>query len=389
MKPAGEIHAGLMSGTSMDGVDGVLIRFDADGRLQHTLASVSLAMPEQLRQQLAALQSPGPDELTRAAHAANALADLYAECVEALLNQADLPAGQVRAIGAHGQTIRHAPDDGYSLQILNAARLAQRAGIDVIADLRAADLASGGQGAPLMPAFHAHVFNGLPGRNGILNLGGIANLSIIDARQQQTRVSGFDTGPANALLDAWIEEQRQLRYDDRGQWAASGQPIPTLLDSLLAEPYFGQSAPKSTGRDLFNLSWLRSHLPGGHRYPPADIQATLLHLTAETTARAIRDHQLSVVYVCGGGAANPHLLEAIQTRVGPDTLIDTTRTLGIDPQAVEASGFAWLARQRVHLQPIPLQAITGARHAGILGAWHAAAPRAPLPDQQSPSTEGP
>lgn len=163
-----------------------------------------------------------------------------------------------------------------------------------------------------------------------------------------------------------------MRFDDRGQWAASGQPIPALLQRLLAEPYFDQPAPKSTGRDLFNLSWLSSHLPAGHGHTAADIQATLLALTAETTAQAIRDHRLSAVYACGGGAANHHLLDAIQARVGSSIRIDTTRALGIDPQAVEATGFAWLARQRVHQQPIPLQDITGARHATILGAWHAA-----------------
>lgn len=367
-----EIHAGLMSGTSMDGVDGVLIGFDADGQLRQTLASASLPMPDDLRGQLAALQAPGPDELARAARAANTLADLYADCIDTLLGQAGLSARQICAIGAHGQTVRHAPDERYSLQILNAARLAQRTGIDVIADLRAADLAAEGQGAPLMPAFHAHVFKDLPGRCGILNLGGIANLSIIDRNERSARVSGFDTGPANVLLDAWIEQHQQLRFDDRGQWAASGQPIPALLQRLLAEPYFGQPAPKSTGRDLFNLSWLSSHLPAGHGHTAADIQATLLALTAETTAQAIRDHRLSTVYACGGGAANHHLLDAIQARVGSSIRIDTTRALGIDPQAVEATGFAWLARQRVHQQPIPLQDITGARHATILGAWHAA-----------------
>lgn len=377
MTPLAEIHAGLMSGTSLDGVDGVLIGFDANGHLIQTLACTSRVMPEGLRQQLAELQAPGPDELARAARAANALADLYADCIHALLQQTGLSARQVRAIGAHGQTVRHAPEQQYSLQILNASRLAERTGIDVIADLRAADLAADGQGAPLMPAFHAHVFKDLPDRCGILNLGGIANLSIIEPTRHARRVTGFDTGPANVLLDAWIEHQMQQRFDDRGQWAASGQLIPALLERLLTEPYFGLAAPKSTGRDLFNLSWLLGHLPGDHDHAAADIQATLLALTAETTARAIRDQQLRAVYVCGGGAANPPLLQAIQARVGPQTHIDTTRALGIDPQAVEATGFAWLARQRVHHQPIALQDITGARHASILGAWHAAPPGRP------------
>lgn len=382
-KPEHEIHAGLMSGTSMDGVDGVLIAFDREGRPVETLATVSLPMPEDLRQQLAGLQSPQPDELAQAARAANALADLYTHCVEAMLDDARLPASAVRAIGAHGQTIRHAPAEGYSLQILNGARLAARTGIPVVADLRSADIALGGQGAPLMPAFHAHVFRHLPGRCGILNLGGIANLSIIEAAPAADtgsgagpsptaapQVFGFDTGPANVLLDAWIEKHQNKRFDHRGEWAASGQPIPALLDALLTEPYFAQPAPKSTGRDLFHLGWLARHLPAGHDWRPEDIQATLLALTAETTASAIRQHHLSAVYVCGGGAENHHLIEAIRSRSGTDTHIDSTSSLGIAPQAVEASGCAWLARQRLHGEAIILQAITGARRNAVLGALH-------------------
>lgn len=431
LQPGDEIHIGLMSGTSMDGVDGVMLAFAPDGTIRSTLGHAFLPMPAALRERFAALQHPTPDELHTAALAAQQLAELYAACTDKLLQQTGIPAHRVRALGAHGQTVRHMPLEGWSLQLLDAPRLAERTGIDVIADLRSADLAAGGHGAPLMPAFHAHLFAAHPGRFGILNLGGIANLSIIDSQHDTPSVSGFDTGPANTLLDTWIERQQGHRYDHQGQWAATGKAIPALLERLLAEPYFSQAAPKSTGRDLFNLAWLERHLqslqmtapsvtqsspasacatphasatshgPATSRspatsnapastspaqvsqpsstgpttlplLPPEDVQATLLALTAQTTAAAIRAAGLSVTYVCGGGAENPLLMQAIQQAAGPDVSIQSTRALGIDPQAMEASGFAWLARQRVHNTPIALPSITGARHPSILGAWHSA-----------------
>lgn len=429
---AHEIHIGLMSGTSMDGVDGVLMTFDDQGRPQHTLATASLPMPDGLRSRLAGLQHPGHDELARAALAANELADLYADCVAALLDGSGIESHQVRSIGAHGQTIRHAPAEGYSLQILNGARLAARTGIDVVADLRSADIAAGGQGAPLMPAFHARVFQDLPARCGILNLGGIANLSVIDNSTSPAKVIGFDTGPANVLLDGWIERHKQLRYDHDGAWAASGTVIPSLLARLLSEPWFALPAPKSTGRDLFHLGWLDAHLAGlssdstaasasgvgntaasrpdaaistgagahlkhaAQAAPgaqptqtapvvpptapaPEDVQATLLALTAETTAAAIKAHRLDAVYVCGGGALNRQLMQQLQQAIGPATPVRSTQELGIAPLAVEASGFAWLAWQRIHQRPVALMQITGARHDTIPGALHLALPRCPPP----------
>ena len=332
-------------------------------------------MPEPLRRQLTVLQHPASDELAAAARAGQQLADLYAECVQKLLQQSGISPRQVRALGAHGQTVRHVPAEGYTLQLLDAPRLAEATGIDVVADLRSADVAAGGQGAPLMPAFHAHVFAGLQGRYGILNLGGIANLTVIDTQQPTPTVTGFDTGPANTLLDGWIEAHHGHRYDHHGQWAASGRTIPALLERLLSEPYFARPAPKSTGRDLFNLSWLKQHLQAHPDASAADVQATLLALTAESTAQAIRAQKLSAVYLCGGGAENAGLAQAIQQAVGPNTLVQSTHALGIAPQAVEASGFAWLARQRVHEAPIPLTRITGSRHDSILGAWHKAPAR--------------
>ncbi|MDO4637922.1 MAG: anhydro-N-acetylmuramic acid kinase [Lautropia sp.] len=373
-KQPNDIYAGLMSGTSMDGVDGVLLAFDPQGGIQQTIAHAFVPMPSPLRQQLTDLQTPAANELTHAARASLALADLYSECTHQLLKRSALDARQVRALGAHGQTVRHAPQEGYSLQLLNASHLAERTGIDVIADLRSADLAAGGQGAPLMPAFHAHIFSRQtePGHYGILNLGGIANLTIINTQEQPARVTGFDTGPANTLLDNWIESHLGQRYDHNGQWAATGKPIPALLTRLLAEPYFARPAPKSTGRDLFNLAWLQQHLQQLPDPPhtPADVQATLLALTAASVAQAIQAHPLRTVYLCGGGARNVHLCEAIQQAIGPHIPLLSTAALGIAPEAMEASGFAWLARQRTHNIPIDLSAITGARHRSILGAWH-------------------
>ena len=399
-QPDDEIHIGLMSGTSMDGVDGVMLAFAPEGHIRTTLGHAFLPMPEALRQQLTALQHPAHDELRSAALASQTLADLYAGCVSALLQQAGLPAGRIRALGAHGQTVRHAPAENWSLQLLDAPRLAERTGIDVVADLRSADIAAGGHGAPLMPAFHAHLFADHPGRFGILNLGGIANLTVIDSSPTATNtsppappgvgissntgagtspavhISGYDTGPANTLLDGWIEHHQGKRYDHQGQWAASGRIIPSLLHALMAEPYFGLRPPKSTGRDLFNLPWLQQHLQQHQQRhgqaSPEDVQATLLALTAETTAAAIRAARPSAVYVCGGGAENPVLMQAIQQAVGPNTRVQSTAALGIAPQAVEASGFAWLARQHVHRIPIDLPPITGARHPSLLGALHLA-----------------
>lgn len=364
-----------MSGTSMDAVDGVLVQFDQDGQIARTLAKASIPMPDALRQRLTCLQFPGHDELSAAAIAANQLADLYLDCVEQLLSSSGVPSRNIRAIGAHGQTVRHAPDAGYSLQLLNAARLAVRSGIDVIHDLRSADIAAHGQGAPLMPAFHAHVFRGHAGRYGILNLGGIANLSVIDNESNPAETLGFDTGPANTLLDQWSEQHRGVRFDDRGHWAASGRVIPALLEQLLTEPYFSQPPPKSTGREHFNLDWLQHHLQQSHssHHAPADIQATLAALTAESAGRAIRSQRLAQVYVCGGGAENHHLISLIQAASGQATAIRSTQELGIAPMAVEATGFAWLARQRVWQAAIDLRRITGAQAPCILGSWHAVA----------------
>ena len=373
-----ELYIGLMSGTSMDAVDGVVAGFGPAGNLIRTLASASVPMPDDFRRLLGDLQSSGPDELAAAALVANGLADLYAKCVRMLLAQAALPASAVTALGAHGQTVRHDPQRGYTLQLINAARLAEATGIDTVSDLRSADVAAGGEGAPLVPAFHARVFGGTAARRGITNIGGIANITILEpadtggstrssAGTSAPPVLGYDTGPGNTLMDAWCEQHRGERFDCDGRWAAAGQVDTGLLQRMRAEAYFGRQAPKSTGRDLFNAEWLqRQDLRG---LTPVDVQASLLELTATTLADGCRLHQVTEVFVCGGGAANGRLMDRLQANL-PSIPVRTTGDLGLDPQTVEATAFAWLARQRVKREPGNLPAVTGASGYRVLGALY-------------------
>ncbi len=361
-----EPYIGLMSGTSTDGVDGVLA--DLAGDSIQVLASVSLALPDGLRHELLALNAPGPDELARAARAANALADCYAAVVHDLLSRAGVQASGVRAIGAHGQTVRHAPESGYTLQINAPARLVERTGIAVVADFRSRDVAAGGQGAPLVPAFHAARFGCGAGR-AILNLGGIANLTVLE-----DPVRGFDTGPANMLMDAWIRRHRNRPYDHDGAWAAQGRCHGGLLAALLAEPWLDQAPPKSTGRDLFSLAWLDGRLNALTRddrpIRPADVQATLLRLSVETIATAVRRHAPDTreVLACGGGARNPVLMDALAQAL--PCRLSTTDACGVPAQDVEALAFAWLAQAHLQGRPVCLPAVTGARHATIAGCLY-------------------
>ena len=373
-RPVEGLFVGLMSGTSIDGIDGVLARFDAAGRLSQTLAHAALPMPDALRQTLTALQSPGPDELTASALAANALADRYADCVDALLQASTRAAADVVALAAHGQTVRHDPAHGYTIQLLNGARLASLTGIDTVTDVRSADIAAGGQGAPLVPAFHARVFAAPGVRRGIVNIGGIANLTVLTGGDTpDDAVIGFDTGPGNTLMDGWCEQHRGERFDADGGWAASGRVDPPLLGRLLQAPYFGLPAPKSTGRDLFNLAWLARHLSasGSGTVSPGDVQATLLALTVRTIADAVNAYRLAEIYVCGGGAANRTLMVRLQGAL-PGVRVDSTDRLGLAPQAVEATAFAWLARQRISGEPGNLPSVTGAHGPRVLGALHTA-----------------
>ena len=357
-----ELYVGLMSGTSLDGVDAVLMDF-SDGR--HRIVGDSFLPYEQaLRSRILGMHESRLDELNDAALLGNKLAHIYAAATKGLLRKCGMRADEIQALGCHGQTIRHRPDAGYTVQLGNGALLAELSGITVVCDFRSRDIAAGGQGAPLVPAFHQAVFAHPSIHRVIVNLGGIANLTDLPPTG---RVRGFDTGPANILLDAWARRHIGTDYDADGAFAKSGSVIGPLLDSLLGDEFFARKPPKSTGRDLFNLAWLDARLTGGER--AADVQATLLALTAESIARDIRRHCRGAreIYCCGGGARNPELMSAIRA-VLPDMRVAGTSEVGIDPDWVEACAFAWLAREALHLRPGNVATVTGAIGSRVLGA---------------------
>jgi anhydro-N-acetylmuramic acid kinase len=369
-----ELFAGLMSGTSLDGVDGVLVDFSGQG-LQ-VLAHVSAPIPTALQDELLALNRSGPNELHRAALAANALVRIYANVVAELLQRTGLGPEHVRAVGAHGQTVRHQPlafdGTGYTLQLNNPALLAELGGIDVVADFRSRDLAAGGQGAPLVPAFHQSVFADETQHVAVLNVGGMANLSVLGPRSS-AEVLGFDTGPGNVLMDAWCQQHLHQPFDAHGAWAASGTVQPLLLASLLDEPFFALTPPKSTGRDLFHSAWLQAHLQQHESLAGADVQATLAELTARSAAEALVQQGSACrrLVVCGGGALNEHLMGRLQALL-PGVEVCSSQALGLPPQQVEATAFAWLARNTVLGRSSSLPKVTGARGARILGAVYPA-----------------
>ncbi len=356
-----------MSGTSLDGVDAVLAEIGPTGQVQ-LLHTHYLPYPDTLRAQLLALHAPQPDEIHLAACVANDLARLYAEAVKALLD--GFP-GTVRAIGSHGQTLRHRPAEGYTLQIGNAALLAELTGITVIADFRSRDIAAGGQGAPLVPAFHAQVLRHPSAHRVIANIGGIANITDLPS---DGPVRGWDTGPGNMLLDAWIKRHRGAHYDRDGAWAASGTVHPDLLAALMKHAFLQRPPPKSAGREQFNLDTLDAMLSSlDQAIAPTDVQATLLEFTATSLANAVK-HECAgaqALYLCGGGAHNGALTLRIRALL-PGVQVATTAALGIDPDWMEALAFAWLARQTLHHAPGNLPAVTGAQGKRILGAIYPA-----------------
>jgi len=358
-----DLYAGLMSGTSLDGVDAVLA--DLGGSRPRLVARSHLPLEPALRAELLSLNAPGGNELERAASAGNALARLYAQAIDALELHAH---GKVRAIGCHGQTIRHRPVRGYTLQIGNAALLAELTGITVVADFRSRDVAAGGQGAPLAPAFHAAAFASAQEDRVALNLGGIANISWLP---RSGPIAGFDTGPANCLMDLWAERHLGSRHDKDGAWAAGGSLDPALLTRLLQEPYFAAPPPKSTGRDLFNGAWLEAKLQGAE--DPRAVQATLLELTARSIAEAIARHAPGAhrLIACGGGARNQALMRRLSALLAP-AAVDSSERHGLAPELVEATAFAWLARQAMESKPGNLPSVTGARGTRVLGAIHPA-----------------
>jgi anhydro-N-acetylmuramic acid kinase len=351
-----------MSGTSLDGADAVLV--DLAGARPRALGHAHRSFEPALRAALLALNAEAHGELARAALCANELARAYAGAIADLLAAASIDRRQLQAIGCHGQTVRHKPEAGYTVQIGNAALLAELTGVRVVADFRSRDVAAGGQGAPLAPAFHAVMFAHDAEDRVVLNVGGIANLSWLPARGG---AAGFDTGPGNCLMDLWAQQHLGRPQDDNGAWAAGAHADAALLGALLAEPYFALPPPKSTGRDLFNAGWLSRKLP-----PNADprvVQATLLELTALSVAQAFRSRYRGAqrVIVCGGGVRNGALMARLGNLLSPVT-VESSAHYGIDPMQVEAAAFAWLARQAVLGKQGNLPAVTGARGARVLGA---------------------
>jgi len=368
------LYVGLMSGTSLDGVDGVLADFTPGGALAiQVRAHAHRAFEADFVAELLALNRAGADELHRTALAGNGLARICAALVDELLARAGVARHDVSAIGIHGQTVRHRPREfdgtGYTLQLNSPALLAELTNIDVVADFRSRDVAAGGQGAPLVPAFHRAVFGRAGETIGVLNIGGISNLSALRA---DGNTIGFDCGPGNALLDAWCLRHRGEPFDRDGQWAASGKILPELLSRMQAERYFKQPPPKSTGRDLFNAEWLDSLL-AGTAAAPQDVQATLAELTVWAAADAVRLHAGDArrILVCGGGALNLHLMERLAARLAP-MAVQRTDDWGLPACQVEAAAFAWLAKAFVDRQPGNLAAVTGAAGPRILGALYPA-----------------
>jgi anhydro-N-acetylmuramic acid kinase len=368
------LYIGLMSGTSLDGVDGVLIDLAADAHLR-VLQHRHRPFDPVLRQSLVALNSPGPDELHRAELAKNSVALAYAQVVDDLLTATAVPAAAVRAIGAHGQTVRHRPGEfdgiGYTSQLLNGALLAERCGIDVVCDFRTRDLAAGGQGAPLVPAFHQAAFADAHEDIAILNVGGIANLSFLPATGA---VAGLDCGPGNVLLDSWCAQHTGQPFDDGGAWASTGRLCNALLQTMLQDPYLQRSPPKSTGRDHFNSQWLAQQL---RRHPelmpalaPQDIQNTLVHFTAEAAAAELRRALPTAarLLVCGGGAFNAYLLACLGAALPGVAVQSIAQVSHLDPMHVEAAAFAWLAQALCERRTANCPAVTGAQGPRLLGA---------------------
>jgi anhydro-N-acetylmuramic acid kinase len=370
------LYIGLMSGTSLDGIDAVLAKVGANGEIRLT-GAVSTPFAPELRQTLLELQHPGQNEIHRENQAANALAIAYADAVQKLLGQSNLTATDISAIGAHGQTIRHQANlpsyQAYTHQTLNPALLAELTDIDVIADFRSRDVAAGGHGAPLVPAFHAQLFTS--DKNiAVLNLGGIANLTILPKNGE---VIGFDSGPGNMLMDAWIADQQGHAFDEDGGWALQGRLDEALLTRMLADPFFKKLPPKSTGRDDFHLKWLHKQI-GSDNIHAEDVQSTLLHLTVCSVLGALLTHapQTQALIICGGGARNTALIDLFKTKAQVlfkiPLEVNTSDAMGIDPQLVEGLAFAWLAWAHKQKRPANLPAVTGAKGPRILGACYPA-----------------
>lgn len=362
-----QFYIGIMSGTSLDGLDICLVDIGQNIRL---LDSQFIDFPSALRTELLALCQPCDNELARLSVAEQRWARLATGGIKQLLQRQSIAASAIRAIGSHGQTIRHHPELGFSVQIGTPALLAELSGISVVSHFRQRDLAAGGQGAPLVPAFHQWLFSASGQSSAIVNIGGFSNVSFVLPGEP---VSGFDCGPGNVLLDAWIQKNLGRQYDSNGDWARSGTISQALLDGFLQQPYFSVSGPKSTGRELFNLAWLEQQLATHPPCPPQDIQATLVELTATSISQSISAQQtaLQQVAVCGGGAHNGYLLERLGCLL-PGLEVTTTDSLGVPADWMEAMAFAWLAHCCLEGIPANRPEVTGARGLRVLGAVYPA-----------------
>lgn len=363
-----ELFIGLMSGTSLDGMDAVLVNFGEKSQDIKIMGHSFVPYEDKLKMALLRLHSPNTNELEESLVIGNKVSKKAYEAIEALLKKTNIASKDIRAIGFHGQTIRHQPQKGFTLQIGNPALLAELSNINVIADFRSRDVAACGQGAPLVPAFHQEIFSHPTTYRAILNIGGIANVTLLNPK---TAVSGFDTGPGNILLDHWSKTHRNQAFDENGVWAKEGKIIETLLGAFFKDAYFEKTAPKSTGRDHFNEAWLNKHLQKS--YSTQDIQRTLLELTALSITKAIDSHAANIteIYLCGGGALNSFLVERLKALM-PKIKIQPSDLLGIPTQYVEAAAFAWLAKQMLFSKPGNLPEVTGAKGLRILGALYPA-----------------
>lgn len=361
------LYLGVMSGTSLDGLDIALVE---QAETTTLLATHYIPMPATLRDDLLALCAPGHDELAKAAVAEAQWVRLAAAGIAALLKEQNLSPAAIRAIGSHGQTVRHEPARGFTLQIGNPALLAELSQITVVGDFRRRDVAAGGQGAPLVPAFHEALFGDARQNRAVLNIGGFSNLSLLSPGQD---VRGFDCGPGNVLMDAWIQACQNTTFDRDGAWAASGVLQPALLNTLLGDDFFQTRGPKSTGRELFNLAWLERQLASSPPYAPADVQATLLELTAQTCANALLDSQADTreLLVCGGGARNRTLMTRL-SQLLPGCNVSSTDDHGVPGDWMEAMAFAWLAHCCLEGIPANRPSVTGATGLRVLGAIYPA-----------------
>ncbi len=366
-EPESEIYIGLMSGTSIDAIDAVAISLAQ----KHTqiIASHTHPIPTPIRQSIAELCQAGDNEIIRMGKLDSQLADLFSDAIFELLKNANLKAAQITAIGSHGQTIRHSPngEHPFTLQIANPAKICEQTSITTVADFRRADMAAGGQGAPLVPAFHQAVFFDKNIKRVVLNIGGMANISILD----ETNLRGFDTGPGNILLNEWIQLQRGEHYDKNGNWSQSNTSNQQLLEKMLNDAYFSQPPPKSTGREYFNLNWLNEQIKD-FSDTDGNIQSTLCELTARSVSDAIKQYasDCQQILVCGGGIHNKDLISRLEENCQIE--ICSTRDYGVDPDYVEAAAFAWFARQTLHNIPSNAPAVTGAKHPVIMGAIYPA-----------------